>query len=403
MKKSLFLLASLGAGACLIGGTFAAFAVTDNADPFGVKITPQTLEITDTAVLEWGTKGLIDVDGLKAGDEKGPYIVGLKATTSKGVDYPGRFYLKLTDQSGKGAEEEKLINYLHVYVFDGDQTGKTLADLSAAEVDPITYVPTEEKEYEADPVVVTVRSGVEHPLSIYVTLDSSALTVYDDIFEDVVYMEVDWGKGAGDTDYEGTELFFKKPAAWENAFFYAWGDNGQSAAFPGTAMVETATDGVYKCTVDTTKYTKIIFNDGNGPDTTVKTEDLTIPTAVSASNNCAVYNGSTGKYEWKAIPDDPTEEPVWYAVSDEWGNWSALGTGAKPFKLNKGSVTEEYVIENVTLAKDYEFKVRSAGDVAWGWDGGNYVVTEAGTYNIYFRPEYCSDWGGYVLLYAPQQ
>lgn len=392
MKKSLFLLASFGAAACLIGGTFATFAVTDNADPFGVKITPQTLDIDDTAVLEWGTKGLVNVDGLKAGDEKGPYVVGLKATTSKGGDYTGLFKLKLVDQSGKTGTTPKLINYLHVLAFEGNQTGKTLADLEGEGKHALTYVPTDEAVYETS-VSVTVHSGAEYPLSIYVTLDSSALTVYDDIFEDVVYMEVDWNKAAGDSEYTGTQLFFKKPAGWANAYFYAFGANGQTAAFPGQAMVETATDGIFTATVDTSKFDKIIFNDGAAVETTNKTEDLDIPTAISASNNCYVMG--TG---WTAIPEDPTEETVWCAVSADWGNWDATAAGAKPFKLNKGSVAEEYVLSNVELALDYEFKVRKADNSAWAWDGGNYKVQVAGTYDIYFRPEFNSEWGGFIYL-----
>ena len=285
----------------------------------------------------------------------------------------------------------KLINYLHVLAFEGNQTGKTLADLEGEGKHALTYLPTDEAVYETS-VSVTVHSGTEYPLSIYVTLDSSALTVYDDIFEDVVYMEVDWNKAAGDSEYTGTQLFFKKPAGWENAYFYAWGANGQSAAFPGQAMVETATDGIFTTTVDTSKFDKIIFNDGDGVETTNKTADLDIPTAISASNNCYVMG--TG---WTAIPEDPAEETVWYAVSADWGNWST-GTGAKPFKLNKGSVTEEYVLSNVALTENYEFKVLKADNTTWAWDGDNYRVQVAGTYDIYFRPEFNSDWGGFIYL-----
>jgi hypothetical protein len=42
-RKSIFVIGSVLAAGLLVGSTFAAWAVTDKADPFNVGITPGTI------------------------------------------------------------------------------------------------------------------------------------------------------------------------------------------------------------------------------------------------------------------------------------------------------------------------------------------------------------------------
>ena len=67
MKKGkiALIVAPILAGLGLVGATLAAWAVTDNANPLGIKITPQENSHGDysTVVLEWGeTTTFSDLD-----------------------------------------------------------------------------------------------------------------------------------------------------------------------------------------------------------------------------------------------------------------------------------------------------------------------------------------------------
>ena len=406
MKKLPLLLASFGAAIAIVGGTFAAFAVTDNADPLGVTISPQVLSVDQTVTLEWGAKGLVNIEGLKAGDEKGPYVIGLKATTSTADAYEGNFKISLTDKTEvEGARDFKLIDYLSVYCYEdalsnvhaGDESikGKLVTTLNAEKLN--------------DSKKFTLTSGEEKKLTIFVTLDSSALTVYNNVLNDVVYLSVDWEKGSElDKLSTGKNVFFHKNNDWANVYWYAWGDEGESTAFPGMAMTETSTPGIYVAQVSNS-FKHIIFSDGASKTTTNKTENLDLPALISDSCNC--YSSTiTTNNGWGSIDNAikaPAENPVWYVVGNiaskslGWAGaagYTDLSTQGLVLTRNKSSVVEEYVVKGVTLTTQDQFKVIKADGTTWAWDGGNYVPQADGTYDIYFRPAYNDAWGGLIYL-----
>ena len=104
----------------------------------------------------------------------------------------------------------------------------------------------------------------------------------------------------------------------------------------------------------------------------------------------------------EAPTETPTDEPIvgapaFYAIGT-FSNWEINDA----FKLTKNTEagTEEYCLESLSLTTDDQFKVVSynasilGGDQTWypTGTGNNYgqngEITEAGTYNLYFRPNY---------------
>lgn len=96
------------------------------------------------------------------------------------------------------------------------------------------------------------------------------------------------GVATGDT----IDVYFTNVVGWSTVNYYVWNDSSNNS-WPGEAMdyVETNDYGqkVYKCTLETGKYTNIIFNNGSA-----QTVDLTL----SNINNEGFYTTTTssGKY-----------------------------------------------------------------------------------------------------------
>lgn len=258
-RKSIFLLGTILAGAALVGGTFAAWAVTDNASPFSVNITPGTLDISDTksVTLEWGTKGLVNIENLEMGVERGPYVVGLKATTSGDETFTGNLSAVLSTTS---TAEDKLINHLTIDVYQGETKGETklLSILSGTETG---------KSANKD---IVVTSGQEYKVSFYITLDGGMTPVAYNLLKDqVVTLTVDWNKGSAIEVVTSNTLYFDTNLTniGSPVYAYAWNSTtGESnKAWPGVQMSQVS-GSIYATDIDTT-FNKIIFNDNNGHQT----------------------------------------------------------------------------------------------------------------------------------------
>lgn len=121
--KKILTLVSLAMGVAIVGGTFAAWAVTDNADPFGIKVSPGQVgpDKTQYVTLSYGTSTFANVDNLKAGEPRLAGSILLKADTSDGTVFPyALFDIGLQDQStGKAAGDAKLVDLLKVDIYDG--------------------------------------------------------------------------------------------------------------------------------------------------------------------------------------------------------------------------------------------------------------------------------------------
>ena len=370
MKKSLlFLLVSAAAGAALIGGTFAAWAVTDNADPFSVKITPGTLDVGDTksVTLEWGSKELINIEQLGMGEEKGPYKVGLKATTSDASAFTGSLEVKLeTEATGT----EKLIDYLHVNVYDKAKT--------EAEAAVLLTVPDASENYTVKKDIV-VTSGTVKDVFFYISLDSGiSPLVYESIKSDVVTLTVDWNKGSAIEEVTSQTVYFNNSENWSDVYVYAWksADGAMNAAWPGVKMSQ-AKGAVYTAAIDV-GFDKVIFNNGNG----AQTDDLALP---EVSANTPYYTGST----WVAAPD-LSAESLYYLVGtmNEWQTDAA-------YLLTEDDSKEGYTysIKNLNIAANSDLKIVDPTTNTWygenSTEGGapNFHIGEANHYDFYFNPE----------------
>lgn len=121
--KKILTLVSLAMGVAIVGGTFAAWAVTDNADPFGIKVSPGQVgpDKTQYVTLSYGGSTFANVDNLKAGEPRLAGSILLKADTNDGTVFPyALFDIGLQDQStGKTAGDAKLVDLLKVDIYSG--------------------------------------------------------------------------------------------------------------------------------------------------------------------------------------------------------------------------------------------------------------------------------------------
>ena len=102
MKKKIFLLAAVGLGAALVGATFANWAVTDNADPFDIKVSTGsvTTDQTEYITLEWGSsQSMTHVANLAVNTVRKVGVLDLKPTT--GSNTPIESVLSYTATGGE--------------------------------------------------------------------------------------------------------------------------------------------------------------------------------------------------------------------------------------------------------------------------------------------------------------
>jgi hypothetical protein len=202
-RKAIVLLSSVLASALLVGGSFAAFAVTDNADPFGINVTPGDLDVDDTTyvTLKWGdTTGLTGIGNIKVGENRKAGIVSLKATPA----YTGVFSLEISDvtTAEKETTDAKLLDYLNVYVYDGalDLVGEEKALPSGEEVVKKGEILKTTAKVDGKKKISLNLEGTPagRELTVFVNLDSSASPVFAEMSQDKVYLEVDWSPKAGE-------------------------------------------------------------------------------------------------------------------------------------------------------------------------------------------------------------
>ena len=402
MKKSLFLIGSILGAAALIGGTFAAWAVTDKADPFSVNITPGTLDVgvNQAVTLEWGTKGLVNIENLEMGVEKGPYILGLKATYTGTETFTGNLSAAL---STTATEDDKLLNHLTVNVYEGEDKYKRndqneiVKDNQNNNVvqTPLLSIATGAGTQEA-PIPksvnkdIQVNSGEEYKVCFYITLDSGLNPItYNALRQQTVTMTVDWNKGSTIQVVTSQSIFFKNTSSWANVKAYAWDSTTgkSSGTWPGLEM-KSEKDNIYSIAIES-EFDKVIFT-GTVTEDNVQvlkqTADLDLPDIddIGKESYAPYWNGSA----WVGAPD-LNAETVYYLVG-EHNSWttstSALMTKGE-YTVNEKTYT--YKITNVPIAAGGKLKVVSSGNTWYGEGGtssGDMVIGEANNYNFYFNP-----------------
>lgn len=377
----------------LVGGTVAAYIVTDNADPFGIKITPGDLTEVDTGsiTLEWGQhKDITDISNLGVGASV-ERSMSLKASgTSKdeaGVEtpiteYTGSLALTLTDLSGKGNVADSLIHYLKVELLDGETVKAT--------------IPTDEAKFSLVTPAIGTPEGKDYTLKI--TLDQSASPVYNKIINDVVYLQVDWNKAATDGEEASATTIYAahKPADWATVYAYAYKGSTVNAAWPGVEMKVDEATGFYTYDV-LSSFDYVIFNDGVDKQYPAMGE-----AGYAVADLAAKPYFDFNDHSWKEEIVDRTDLQAEYYLVGTMTKWDYDETYA--FIANAGA-EGEYMLQGVTLTKGTEFKVRSAngqgGNNGFYGADANYVVPADGTYDIYFRPAGNAEWtsnGGFFYV-----
>lgn len=407
--KKLLTLLSIFAGAAVVGTTFAAWAVTDNADPFGIKVTPGSSSEDETKMvtLSYGDQFMAEnVSGLSAEKAKVAAKVGLKATTA-GDTYTGKFTMTLEDLSNKGAGVAKLIDHLRVELYNQDDAGviaynddkEVTTDLTGKT--PDGYIPTEGKVLTYSHSYA-VPNGAEKIVYVLVKLEAGLNpAVLDQIHDDHVRITMDWGKGS-DADAEASRIYFTGTPS-TTYYAYAWTATGaKNADWPGVPMAQDADSdpGVFGIDLGT-QFTKVIFTDNNG----YQTDDLDLTNTIRTDTPC--YNGTN----WVVKPGKSALTADYYVI----GSFNSWTLTDNTWAMTKVGDTTEYKKENLVLEANATLKVRAK--VTQGTDGwysavdyfgdpatikahvdseGNIVVEEAGTYNVSFYSD--GQNGNYVQL-----
>ena len=421
MKKKTLLFVSIAASTLLVGGTFAAWAVTDNAAPFGIKINPDGTTISDTdtktVVLNWGTTNqLTAIGNLAAGQVIGPKEVDLKAKTQDGTDYTGLLEVSLIDQTvGKGNGEKKLIDYLDVYVTKEKLPEKNGLDIdivydsatvayaydALADEKQVLHVPPTAQDYSESASVTVTGTDADVPVYFYITLNSSVNNViYQQIKSDVVYLQVDWNKAAADSTVTSSTIYWQKTLeAGHKAYVYAWNESvnpaKQNHEWPGVEMANAGAN-LYSYSL-ASDMNKIIFVDVDGSGAVVsQTDDIAITDAIRTTT--PYYNGT----DWVASIANITGN---YYLRGTFNNWEVV----EDYKLTADNTKDGYTysIKGVSVAANAELKVYTINDQSVEtWYAAqstentapNMTINDAGVYNFYFNP--AGNNGIYILCEA---
>jgi len=282
-KKSL-ILASIFAAVGLVGATVATWAVTDNANPFGFKISPGQIQDEtgiELVTLSVGERTTVNVSGLAAGQLRNAGTAVLVAETSAQTTYHGKLELSFDDQTaGKSEGDAKLLNYLKVHVYKGEVAA------TGGVVNPEALVPgnlvgtlvgssyTAAQDFSVEVAYDSGTKKQQQLVTFVVELLSSAQEKITEIQSDVVYLKADWKNGETDVT-DATTIYYKHtPGSGNRVFCYAWGNGKQNAGFPGLEMTKVK-DGLYSYALKST-YDQVIFVDIDSKDKEVEIQRLPI-------------------------------------------------------------------------------------------------------------------------------
>ncbi len=379
-KKKFFLIGSLALATALVGSTFAAYAVTDGANPFNIKVSPGSIpsdELEGIVSLEWGdTKELANVENLGMNELAKVGSVGLKADSSTST-YTGKFSIKVTEETVRrtapiATNEASLVDLLEFHLYEEKIE---LADVTTA-------VELKLKEENEDGVRVVsadipVRNGDERVVTLFVKIATENPATYSQVSDKVCNLNINWGKA--DNDIEATRIYLDSDFA--EPYIYAWDDNSQIAAWPGVKMNSADLD-YYDLALN---YNKVIFSD-NGENQTIDL-DLDINTRI----NTPVYSVSENK--WVALNQD-VENPEYYLVGT-FNEWVAK----EEYKLAENTENKgEYYISDVHIPANSKLKIQNPalgndGYYAFTDNKDEFTIGEEGNYDFYFNPKGNKDWG----------
>lgn len=435
-RKTTILLSSILAGSLLVGGAFAAYAVTDNANAIKVQVTPGAPVVPDTQVeLTWGEKVHANISGL----ERNKLTRLAYVTVVSDVDYTGLLQLAMEDVTeGKAPEAKAMFDYLEVYTYEGkvdlDEEGNLPE--GATEIEELRILPATaldddgNKSYKLE--VDSDSEGVKFSMFVKLVCEEEYLGQMTD---DVVEFTIDWNMNDDGESYPATpsDVPATAPGYYLVGSFSGWTPY-ESKQFTQTAQVgELRLDNITFGETDEFKAYQIVSQGepawipgGEAANVTVPAGTYDILFAPTYRADWETGSGNEGQfgrvgYFWfmpKSVTPDPepgtseiptsetptsdipeptlTDYVIW--GSEDGTTWGALA----PLVENTGSENEEYMALNVSLSQGTEFVMHLVGDT---WvknlktgqgsadanfttnDSGNLVCSVAGSYDFYVAAE----------------
>ncbi len=383
MKKKIFLLASVAMGVALVGTTFAKWAVTDNADPFSIKVSTGEVSsdaTTEYVTLSWGSSQKMgNVSNLAMNSLRRVGVLDLRADTESENTPDGTLSYVLSG-------DKALKDVLEVHVYQGDVEE---ANLGSA---------TEVTGFVSGSKVLQVNAKQANLYTVAVKLASSIndAAKYAALKDKVVDIEFDWAKG---TDVLEAHTIYVTGFSGTPKM-YAWNDSEINANWPGVDMTPVAgADGYYTAEL-AIKYTKVIFS-YNGDEQ--KSEDITIASSFSFTGtikNLYNHDGAT----FSEMPE--VKEPEYFLIGS-FNSWTQSDANYKMTKVSANEYTKAVTVEANATLKVFEGTSKMYYSSVSPWDGcgftidgdGNIQVTAAGTYTVHFYPN--GDNGNLVTLGLP--
>ncbi len=398
-KKSIFLLASVAMSAALVGGTFAAWAVTDNADPFSIKVSTGnvTTDGTQYVTLEWGaSQKMGNVSNLELGTVRKAGVLDLRANTNSKDDPDGTLSFAITGG-------EHISSKLHVDVYKTELAADSDGVISQATIDAAVAADKKLSFTNGKVVVPVTKNDNANIFTVAVYLDSETTAAqYDSMNGEQAYVEFDWGPGS-DVLTKAT-YYAKGFNGTPNAYAWSTSQAGtqENAKFPGVAMTEVVPgSGVYTVEIPAT-FANVIFSyDDDYSDETNRQQsgDLVISSVFVNQKDMFAYDATVEGVKGVISKYDASEVkvPTYYLVGDftddDWAQLDQYKMTVVPGK------TDEYQITGVALLAGAKIKVVESLSNTWynnatTWDNcgftisddedRNIVVTAAGTYTIHF-------------------
>ena len=384
-KKSIFLLASVAMSAALVGGTFASWAVTDNADPFSIKVSTGDVstDTTEYVTLEWGEQqSMSHVSNLALDTVRKAGVLDLRANTSSTTQTDGTLSYSMDGGS-------HLLAKLQVKVYAGNLSA-TDGVIPASELSgktPLAFV--------SGSKVIQVSKNVANLYTVAVSLAETTAAELAEMSGEQVSITFDWGPG---TDIATTTTLYATGFSGTPKA-YAWTGSTQTADFPGVDMKEVvAGSGVYTVEIPAAMQNVIFSYDDNYGDDANRQQsgDLAIASVFTEGKNMFTFDGTSGEAKGTFSVFDPSsvKVPTYYVVGDfSSPAWSALPANMMTVKSGK---TDEFELSGLVLSAGAKIKVfEQLHNMYYGcdstWDNcgftldsdHNLVVTAAGTYKIH--------------------
>ena len=367
-KKTVLLISSIVASLTLVGTTFAAFAVTDNASPFGfnVGVNGGSEDETTYTTLEWGESTVLPtkLENITPGKI---YKLGVLSLKSNYV-YSGVLTATLTENNPKSGTQKKLIDYVQVYLYEGANTDVEEGNLPSKAA--LAHTELQETSFVYSNAVGN-NAGKEY--SLYLSFDESAQLYLSQMKDDVINLEINWNPQSGDIHAGDKNVYFS--TSWNKAYLYAWdSDTGvYNAVWPGLGLAKVGTNQygqyVYKGVLTGTYDMFIFSNGGDGSDN--QTPNLSVSSFDFDHGDLLFWKDDTAEAKAGYKVFDAAEDIVGYAgnmgtnpgpILHAWGWTTNMLTN------NNGALLDEVAnagYKAIQMGPMQPINTGSSGSVEW--------------------------------------